>query len=92
MGGGVFLPGESRGQRSLAGHSSWGHAELDAPEVPWHRARVARSVRGQGWQVAWGEEVGTCSKPPRAPHSVSFDRQHQKGYGHPHLVDKDPEA
>ena len=25
----AFLPGESRGQRSLAGYSSWGHKESD---------------------------------------------------------------
>ena len=25
----VFLPGESHGQRILAGHSPWGHKELD---------------------------------------------------------------
>ena len=25
----VFLPGKSHGQRSLVGHSSWGHEELD---------------------------------------------------------------
>ena len=25
----VFLPGESHGQRSLAGYSPWGHKELD---------------------------------------------------------------
>ena len=28
----VLLPGESYGQRSLAGHSSWGHNELDVTE------------------------------------------------------------
>ena len=28
----VFLPGESHGQRSLAGHSPWGRKELDATE------------------------------------------------------------
>ena len=28
----VFLPGESRGQRSLAGYSPWGHKELDVTE------------------------------------------------------------
>ena len=28
----VFLPGESHGQRSLAGYSLWGHRELDAAE------------------------------------------------------------
>ena len=26
----VFLPGESHGQRSLAGYSPWGHKESDA--------------------------------------------------------------
>ena len=28
----VFLPGESHGQRSLVGYSSWGHKELDTTE------------------------------------------------------------
>ena len=28
----VFLPGESHGQRSLAGHSPWGRKELDTTE------------------------------------------------------------
>ena len=28
----VFLPGESLGQRSLAGYSPWGHKELDTTE------------------------------------------------------------
>ena len=36
----VFLPGESHGQRSLAGHSPWGPEELDTTEwlillLPW---------------------------------------------------------
>jgi len=28
----VFLPGESHGQKSLAGYSSWGHKESDTTE------------------------------------------------------------
>ena len=28
----VFLPGESHGQRSLAGYSLWGHKESDTTE------------------------------------------------------------
>ena len=28
----VFLPGESRGQRSLVGYTPWGHKELDTTE------------------------------------------------------------
>ena len=28
----VFLPGESHGQRSLAGYSPWGHKEWDMTE------------------------------------------------------------
>ena len=33
----AFLPGESHGQRSLAGYSPWGHQELDMIECT-HRA------------------------------------------------------
>ena len=29
----VLLPGESHGQRSLAGYSPWGHTESDTTEV-----------------------------------------------------------
>ena len=29
----IFLPGESHGQRSLAGYSLWGLKELDTTEV-----------------------------------------------------------
>jgi len=32
----VFLPGESHGQRSLAGYSPWGRKESDRTEVTWH--------------------------------------------------------
>ena len=28
----AFLPGEFHGQRSLVGHSPWGHKELDMTE------------------------------------------------------------
>ena len=28
----VFLPGESHGQKSLAGYGPWGHKELDVTE------------------------------------------------------------
>ena len=32
----VFLPGESHGERGLAGYSPWGHKELDTTEVTEH--------------------------------------------------------
>ena len=32
----VFLPGESHGQRSLAGHGPWGHTESDTTEQLTH--------------------------------------------------------
>ena len=32
----IFLPGESHGQRSLAGQSPWGHKELDTTEATQH--------------------------------------------------------
>ena len=37
----VFLPGESRGQRSLVSHSLWGHKELD---TPWWLRTAQRSL------------------------------------------------
>ena len=36
----VFLPGQSRGQRSLAGYSLWGHKESDMTEHTQHTHRV----------------------------------------------------
>ena len=33
----VFLPGESHGQRSLAGYSPWSHKESDMTEATEHR-------------------------------------------------------
>ena len=32
----IFLPGESQGQRSLAGYSPWGRKESDTTEVTEH--------------------------------------------------------
>ena len=32
----VFLPGESHGQRSLAGYNPWSHKESDTTEVTYH--------------------------------------------------------
>ena len=51
----VFLPGESHGQRSLVGYSSWGHKELDRTEhtcsqescSPCYQATV--NPRSAGW-------------------------------------------
>ena len=37
----VFLPGESHGQRSLAGHSPRGHRGSDMSEVTEHTHRVS---------------------------------------------------
>ena len=33
----VFLPGESNGQRSLAGYGTWGHKESDQSNLAHHR-------------------------------------------------------
>ena len=46
----VFLPGESRGQRSLVGYSSQGHKELDTTEVTEHACMLStrRCPRGSG--------------------------------------------
>ena len=40
----VYLPGESHGQRGLAGYTLWSHKELDITEVTEHT-----STHGQRW-------------------------------------------
>ena len=40
----VFLPGQSHGQRSLAGYSPWGHKEADTTD----RLIAATPVSSQG--------------------------------------------
>ena len=40
----VFLPGESHGQRSLAGYSPWGHKETDTTEAIQHTLTVLLTV------------------------------------------------
>ena len=40
----VFLPGESDGQRNLAGYSPWGCKELDTTEATWHSTDLAVTV------------------------------------------------
>ena len=43
----VFLPGESHGQRSLAGYSPWGHRESDVTEqLSTHVHVMRRGMRG----------------------------------------------
>ena len=37
----IFLPGESQGQRSLAGHSLWGGKESDKTEQLTHTTHTA---------------------------------------------------
>ena len=40
----VFWPGESRGQRSLAGYSPWGHQESDMTEATEHIQHAAQTL------------------------------------------------
>ena len=44
----VFLPGESHGQRSLAGYSPWGHKELDMTE--WISTYTNKLQKERGWE------------------------------------------
>ena len=43
----VFLPGESHGQRSLAGYSLWGHKESDTTEQLSMHAQIPKFTRAQ---------------------------------------------
>ena len=68
----VYLPGESHGQRSLAGYSPWGHTELDMTEVTNTHTHThtecdeirdpAATVHPLLWTPALGmNEAGGCS-------------------------------
>ena len=58
----VFLPGESRGQRSLAGYSPWGRKKSDRTE------RLSTVALWRGWTVFGGlrcgpeKQEGLCKK------------------------------
>ena len=41
----VFLPGESHGQRSLAGYSPWGSKESETTEWAWPTSQVAQQIK-----------------------------------------------
>ena len=47
------LPGESHGQRRLAGYNPWGHKSLDMTKVIQHVRMylVVPNLRGQGWST-----------------------------------------
>ena len=45
----AFLPGESHGQKSLAGYSPWGRNDPDMTEVTWH-TRLPSSGSGTQWE------------------------------------------
>ena len=42
----IFLPGESHGQRSLAGRSPQGHTESDTTEATWYTC-----ARVEQWRI-----------------------------------------
>ena len=41
----VFLPGESQGQRSLAGYSPWGHKESELQQLNTHTHSIQDSYK-----------------------------------------------
>ena len=45
----AFLPGDLLGQRSLAGHSSWGHQESEMTEKLTHTRKI-KSTKGRLFQ------------------------------------------
>ena len=48
----VFLPGDSHGQRSLAGYSPWGHKESDTTEQHTHTQSTQQRVFSEGGVLA----------------------------------------
>ena len=48
----VFLPGESHGQKSLAGYSPWGHKQSDMAERPLKKNGLQK-LPERGWPMGW---------------------------------------
>ena len=62
----VFLPGESRAQRSLGGYSPWGRKESDTTECAW--AQTRRASPGRSLPSVNGPNAGGfCSVEASAP-------------------------
>ena len=67
----VFLPGESHGQRSLAGYSPWGRKQLDMTEASEHRHHYPVCLcRGTTRSKALVQ--GRCELNPSSPHCQPF--------------------
>ena len=61
----VFLAGESRGQRSLVGHSPWGHKESHTTERQnMHTHRVHYVKRWAGGSTSWSQD---CREKYQSP-------------------------
>ena len=52
----VFLPGESHGQKSLAGYSPWGHKKLDMTQQLNHHHHAFFSLE----EILWSEITRSC--------------------------------
>ena len=66
----VFLPGESPGQRSLAGYSPWGRTESDMAKVTECREAPTASQR-----LLWLQQMGlpyVCHSNPDCGHVLSL--------------------
>ena len=80
----VFLPGESHGQRSLAGYSPWGHRESDAT-LP---ACTELNIQGMGFpSVLVVKNTPANAGDIRDAGLISgLGRSSGEGNGNPHSV------
>ena len=65
----VFLPGESHGQRSLVGYSSWGREELDTTE---QRTHTWYELQHQTELTGWCHERHTLALQAHRPWCASL--------------------
>ena len=72
----VFLPGESRGQKSLVGCCPWGRTESDMTKATWQfmhalEKEMATHSSVLAWRIPWTEEPG--GPPSIGSHRVGHD-------------------
>ena len=78
----VFLPGESCGQRSLAGYSPWGGKDSDTTEVIQHTAPWQVNIRTHGtlWRPSHSRDA--CVATSKGVCGKAFPWTGERGQGH----------
>ena len=76
----VFLPGNSHGQRSLAGHSPWGHKRLGHDLVTEQEQQTVHPAKCWAeWVTSWNQDCQEKCQQPQICRWYDSDCRKQRG-------------